>query len=103
MSSYQAEVKAAEDALADDASSAGYQALAATLDAQLQRHLAVLAALRVGAIPGPAQVAITNAIQHVDEAHSALTRTPPAKKPKAPPTGRPSTPGASPSRSQSHR
>ena len=103
MSSYQAEVKAAEDALADDASSAGYQALAATLDAQLQRHLAVLAALRVGAIPGPAQVAITNAIQHVDEAHSALTRTPPAKKPKAPPTGRPSTPGASPSRSQPHR
>jgi hypothetical protein len=101
MRAYQGEVNAAEHALAEDRANPGYAALAAALDAQLERHLAVLSSLKDNALPGPAQVAISKAIQHVDQAHSAIANTTSGKKQKPFPTERPATPATSPSRSRS--
>ena len=99
MSAYRSEVAAAQRSLSADSMNPGYAQLVASVDGQLLRHLAVLTALRDSAQPGPATVAIINAIARVDQAHDALAHvpSPSAVKPKR---VRPVTPRASPSRSR---
>jgi hypothetical protein len=98
MRAYGAELSAAERALAADRSDPGYAQLAAAVDGELLRHVAVLDALKQNAQPGPAQVAINEAIAHVDQAHSAIAPSAPAVAPKH--RTKPSRPGPSPSRSR---
>jgi hypothetical protein len=91
MSAYKSEVAKAQQALAADKSDPGYQALLASVDLQLQRHLAVLAALRDNEQPGPASIAIQNAIGRASTARANVStnRTgKPAARPK--PTRSPS-------------
>jgi len=97
ISAYRSEVAAAQSALAADAASSGYQQLAASVDGQLLRHLAVLNALKYNAQPGPAQVAILNAIARVDQAQQSISNAPDTKALKPKSRGKPHKPRPSPS------
>jgi hypothetical protein len=91
MSAYRNEVAQAQQALAADRSDPGYQALLASVDLELQRHLVVLAALRDNGQPGPASVAIQNAIAGTNSARTNVSQSrsvQPVTKPK--PTRTPS-------------
>jgi hypothetical protein len=105
MSAYKSEVAQAQQALAADKSDPGYQALLASVDLQLQRHLVVLAALRDGEQPGPATIAIQNAIARANTARANVSKSrggKPATKPKPSPSRSPSR-RPTPSGSGSHR
>jgi hypothetical protein len=104
MSSYKSEVAQAQQALAADQNDPNLQALLASVDVQLQRHLTVLAALRDNEQPGPASIAIQNAILKADKARASLAKSggKPATNPK--PSRAPSKSARpSPGRSASHR